>query len=236
MTVGKYRVKLSADANSVTLTFTVTTLPTSPGAFSKTSPASGASGVSNTPTLSWSASSNASSYEYCIDTTNNNACDGTWTSTGRQTSVTPSALKLATTYYWQVQAKNAQGTIPADGGTWLAFTVSAPKAGAWHSTSLSGAVGPVTGLHFAVSGQANVSQFGFGFTESQFPFKPFTTCPSGPADSTENDGRRHQSPTDNSHRRPGPWTGDGSGVMSGTFDSPTSAHGTARFFSGGSWG
>ena len=72
-------------------------------------------------TLRWGASSNASSYEYCVDTVNNNACDGTWVSVGVATSVAPSGLLSARTYYWQVRAVNASGTTNANGGTWWRF-------------------------------------------------------------------------------------------------------------------
>ena len=47
-----------------------------PGAFNKISPTNGAGGQSNSPTLSWGASSGVSSYEYCIDETNDNTCNG----------------------------------------------------------------------------------------------------------------------------------------------------------------
>src|SRR5207247_1066469 len=51
-----------------------------PGAFGKSAPING-SGAPESPTIQWSESEDASSYEYCVDTTNNDTCDGTWTST-----------------------------------------------------------------------------------------------------------------------------------------------------------
>jgi hypothetical protein len=94
-----------------------------PAAFNKTSPVNGATNQSTAPTLTWGASSGATSYEYCYDTTNNNACDGSWTSTGTGTSASLSGLAPGATYYWQVRGRNAVGTTEASGG-WWSFTVA----------------------------------------------------------------------------------------------------------------
>jgi hypothetical protein len=61
---------------SQALTATANFGGSAPGAFSKISPANGATGQSTGPVLSWSASSNSASYEYCIDATNDNAAAG----------------------------------------------------------------------------------------------------------------------------------------------------------------
>ncbi|GEM_PF-1615567 len=98
-----------------------------PAMFVKSAPANGATGVSLTPTLSWGASSGATSYAYCIDTTNDGACGGSWVSTGSNTSVTVS-LGEATTYYWQVRATNASGTVYANNGGWWSFTTGSLPA------------------------------------------------------------------------------------------------------------
>jgi hypothetical protein len=92
--------------------------------FSKFGPANAATGVANNPTLSWQTSSNATSYEYCYDTTNNNTCDGTWISAGMNTSTALSGLTPNTTYYWQVRAVNTGGTTDANDGTWWSFTTA----------------------------------------------------------------------------------------------------------------
>ena len=97
-----------------------TTLLVAPGAFGKTAPASGATGQSLTPQLSWAASTGATGYEYCYDTTNDSACTGAWTGT-TGTSVTLGGLTSNTTYYWQVRAINTDGTTNADGGAWWNF-------------------------------------------------------------------------------------------------------------------
>jgi subtilisin family serine protease len=96
---------------------------TPPGAFSKSAPSNGATGETLTPTLGWGPSSGATSYEYCVDTTNNNTCDTTWTSTP-SASVTLSPLAGTTTYWWQVRARNTAGTTEADSSTWWSFTTT----------------------------------------------------------------------------------------------------------------
>jgi hypothetical protein len=72
--------------------------------------------------LSWGASSDATSYEYCIDTSVNGACNASWISVGNVLSAALSGLSQSTTYSWQVRAVNGQGTTQADGGTWWQFT------------------------------------------------------------------------------------------------------------------
>jgi hypothetical protein len=102
---------------------------TLPGAFNKLTPLDAAT---NQPIvglkLTWSASSLATSYQYCADTLNNNTCDTSWTSvTGLSASL--DGLAYDTTYYWQVNAVNAGGNTQADGGTWFYFqTQLAPPA------------------------------------------------------------------------------------------------------------
>jgi hypothetical protein len=98
-----------------------TTTPPPPGAFSKTAPAGGAF-VTTSPTLTWGASSGATSYEYCHDTSNNNSCDTSWISTGGSTSAGLSGLTNNRTYYWQIRAVNTAGNTEANGGTWWSFT------------------------------------------------------------------------------------------------------------------
>ena len=114
----------SGTTNANTTTWWTFTTAAAPGAFNKTSPANGATGQSLTPTLSWGASSGASRYEACIDTTNNGVCDGTWTSLGTSRSATGSNLTSRTTYYWQVRAVGNGGTTNANGGTWWSFTTA----------------------------------------------------------------------------------------------------------------
>ena len=116
-----------------------------PGTFSKNNPSNGATGQPTNPTLSWGSSSGAASYEYCVDTTNNSSCDGSWTSVGSNTSVGLSGLSNGTTYYWQVRARNATGTRDANGGTWWSFTTQVALPGTFSKISpTNGATGQPT--------------------------------------------------------------------------------------------
>ena len=94
-----------------------------PGLFGKRIPTNGA--TEQPATISWYSSSGATSYEYCYDTSDDSACDGSWVSVGRSTSVGVSGLSANTTYYWQVRATNSLGTTEADDGTWWSFTTGA---------------------------------------------------------------------------------------------------------------
>ena len=67
----------------------------------------------------------AASYEYCYDTTNDEACAGSWVSTGTATSGALSGLAHSTTFYWQVRAVNGFGTNYANGGVWWTLTTGA---------------------------------------------------------------------------------------------------------------
>ncbi len=100
--------------------FTTELLPL-PGSFEKNAPENGSTGQSTAPTLGWSASPAATGYEYCLDTTDNGACDGTWVSVGTTTSASPTGLAEWTIYSWQVRATNTQGSTLADGGQWWNF-------------------------------------------------------------------------------------------------------------------
>ncbi len=104
--------------------------PPPPTGFNKSAPANGATGVSATPTLSWGAVTGAS-FQLCVDTTNNGACDASWQTLGPATSSTLSTLPTGS-YFWQVRAVTSGGTVEADSGTWWSFGVgvAAPPPGA----------------------------------------------------------------------------------------------------------
>jgi hypothetical protein len=118
------------DSTGIWWSFTTIVLP--PGAFAKSAPANIATGIAINPTLSWGASNYAAGYEYCFDTTNDNACGGAWISTGMGTSVPLTGLSYNTTYYWQVRAANPGGITyanntlpyppPGSTGVWWSFT------------------------------------------------------------------------------------------------------------------
>jgi hypothetical protein len=100
---------------------------TVPGAFNKLTPPDTTTNVPvNNLSLSWSASSLATSYQYCYDTVNNNSCDTSWMSATALSAIL-NGLSYNTIYYWQVCAVNASGVTEADGGTWYDFkTLLAP--------------------------------------------------------------------------------------------------------------
>jgi LPXTG-site transpeptidase (sortase) family protein len=93
-----------------------------PAAFGKSNPTDAATNISIAPTLSWSASSSQTDYEFCYDTASSGACAGTWTSTGNTTSATLSGLSYTTTYRWQARAVNLGVYTYADGGVMWSFT------------------------------------------------------------------------------------------------------------------
>jgi hypothetical protein len=119
-----------------------------PDAFGKISPSNGASNINDHPTLNWNSSNGAIGYEYCLDTTNNDACDTTWVSSAtNQTNL--SDLLYGVMYYWQVRAINQGGTTYADNGTWFNFiTRLQPKAGFWWDND--------TGTYFYVTPDQNI--------------------------------------------------------------------------------
>jgi hypothetical protein len=89
--------------------------------FGKSGPTNGATNQNTALTLQWTPSTDATEYQYCLDTTDNNACDTNWISRGTNLGVDLSGLAENTTYYWQVRASNAQGTTDADNGAWWWF-------------------------------------------------------------------------------------------------------------------
>ena len=132
-----------------------------PGAFGKTAPANGATGLPVSPTLTWSDSRDAAGYEYCYDTTNNTTCDRAWTSAGTHSSVTLSGLNPNTTYYWQVRGLSPAGTTSADGATWWYFR-TAPLPGVFGKTiPANGATGLSLNPTLTWSGSSNATGYEF---------------------------------------------------------------------------
>jgi hypothetical protein len=104
------------------------TTGSAPGAFSKVAPPDDATGQLANPILSWTQSSGASTYWYCYDTSNDNACYF-WVNNGSATSVTLSGLAPHTRYYWHVMAVNGNGATFSNGSPtayWNFRTGSAP--------------------------------------------------------------------------------------------------------------
>ena len=112
-----------------------------PGAFNKTSPSNGAEGQPANPMLTWGASANATSYAYCYDTTNDNACTG-WTNVGTLQTASLSGLVYGVTSYWHVRANNAAGTTYANGSTsaYWSFVTQNTRPGAFNKSQPSSGV------------------------------------------------------------------------------------------------
>lgn len=106
-------VGVTPSDNNVFWQFTVT-LP--PAAFAKSAPANNATKQKTSITLSWAASSYATSYEYCIALTT--ATCTTWKSTGAVRTAAVTGLTKNKAYYWQVRAKNLGGTTLASSTYW----------------------------------------------------------------------------------------------------------------------
>ena len=94
--------------------------PIPPLDFVKTSPANNSVNQLVSPMLSWENSINAVSYQYCIDTIDDNSCNTSWVPTS-SLSVSSAQLMANTIYYWQVKALNAYGETNADAGIWWNF-------------------------------------------------------------------------------------------------------------------
>lgn len=133
-----------------------------PGAFAKTTPAPGAVNQPLNLQLAWGASTNAVSYEYCVDLVHDLDCDlpAAWTTvTGGATSVSPSGLSHATAYSWQVRAVNSDGTVEASDG-WRTFTtVPAPPGTFVKTAPTNTASDQPTGLTLTWSAAADASDY-----------------------------------------------------------------------------
>lgn len=209
--VGQYRVRVSADRNSLTRKFKVVKAAVPlPAAFQKTSPINGAVNQTIPVRLSWGGSRGATSYEYCVDTVNNSVCDGAWAPTATPDT---SGLHESTTYYWQIRARNARGTTEANGGTWFSFTTLSPKptGGFWLGSGTDGAITYVVTFNVSASG-AQVTNFSVTFDiPSCGVYGGIVTAPGPFSVATDAFSSVTGSPT-----------------FSGLFDSSSYAHGTSR--------
>jgi subtilisin family serine protease len=88
-----------------------------PAAPTLSSPANGATGVSRTPTLSWTAATGATGYHVQASTSSSFGTLAYDNAAVTGTSVTLPQLGSRATYYWRVSASNAFG-ISAYSGTW----------------------------------------------------------------------------------------------------------------------
>ena len=115
----------SGASATAALSINVVVTTPAPAAFSKTSPAFTATNRAKSGlVLSWAAAAGATRYEYCIDTTNDNACGTSWISVGTATSVVLGRLTGLTTYYWHVRAVNSGGITYSNNNTFWRFTTA----------------------------------------------------------------------------------------------------------------
>ena len=112
---------LYGTADSTTAVITIVL----PAPFGKTDPLNAAVTVAATVTLRWGKSDGATSFEYCVDSTNNGACDAAWIAVGTTQSASVSGLNAGGIYFWQVRARNGSGAAEADGGSWWSFRIQA---------------------------------------------------------------------------------------------------------------
>ena len=114
--------------------------PEPPSAATNPNPSNGATNVSTSATLSWTAGSGATTHDVYF------GVDSTPDSTefiGNQSGTTynPGSLAYSTTYYWRIDEKNAVGTTT--GTVWSFTTASAPQppSAATNPTPANGATG-----------------------------------------------------------------------------------------------
>jgi hypothetical protein len=105
----------------VVWSFTTIAPPPPPGQATNPSPANGASGVSTTADLSWTAGSNATSRDVYFGTTS----PGTFQGNRTTTTFDPGTMAGSTQYYWRIDEKNDSGTTT--GVVW-SFTTGAAGA------------------------------------------------------------------------------------------------------------
>ncbi len=101
---------------------TVTIQCTPPSCATNPNPSNGATGVSTTPTLTWSSASQATSYDVYFGTSSNPPY-GTNVTT---TSYNPGTLNPNTAYYWKIVPKNSCGS--ASGCSIWSFTTGSESS------------------------------------------------------------------------------------------------------------
>ena len=131
-----------------------------PGQASSPSPAIGATGVSITTTLSWTADPNATLHDVYFGTVS----PGTFQNSQTGTTFNPGTLASSTTYYWRIDEKNAGGTTT--GTVWSFTTVASAQTFTLNYTA--GAGGTLTGntaqvVNYGANGTAVTAVPGIGY-------------------------------------------------------------------------
>jgi hypothetical protein len=139
--------------------------PTVPPKPVNPSPASGATGVSLNPTLSWSASSGATSYDIYFGTTST-----TLVATVTGTTYAPGTLLPNTTYNWGIVAKNSAGSNSSAGWTFTTGSAAPPPPNApANPNPASGTSGVSSSLTLTWSASANATSYDVYFGSSPSP-------------------------------------------------------------------
>ncbi len=111
---GTYVLRLTASDSVLSaydeVTITVNAVVGPPTKATNPSPSNGATGVSLTPTLSWTAGSGATSHKVYFGTSNPPAYQTQQTAT----TYSPGTLANFTTYYWRIDEVNTYGTTTGD--------------------------------------------------------------------------------------------------------------------------
>jgi M6 family metalloprotease-like protein len=154
---------LSRAGSSFSISVTPAPATVPPGAFSKSTPPNGTTGLPNHNRLGWGTSRAATRYEYCIDTTNDNACSG-WTNAGRATDILIHDLPGAT-YYWQVRSVGPGGTTYANGSaaSFWSFTTASPGSFS-KLTPTNGATGQPLSVTLSWSPSAGATSYHYCYT------------------------------------------------------------------------
>ena len=123
------------------------------------SPTNGATGVAINPTLSWNASSGATSYGLQVSTVSDFSTTVVNQSTITSTSYAVSGLPNSTTFYWRVNATNSGGT--SDWSTvWSFTTAPPPPAAPTLASPASGATGLATNPTLSWNASAGATSYG----------------------------------------------------------------------------
>jgi photosystem II stability/assembly factor-like uncharacterized protein len=144
------------------------------------SPASGSSGQPTALTLSWNASSGATSYHVQVSASSSFSPLVADQSGVTSTSYSISGLQNGTTYYWQVNASNANGTS-AYSSAWnfaTAASLPPPPAAPVLASPASGSTGQPTALTLSWNASSGATSYHLQVSTSS-SFSPLTVDQNG---------------------------------------------------------